>query len=74
MLFYSITKFNNNEKNFKLTTSSPINKIFIVITYHVVSGVGSPMTSTDHLCVRPALMITDLNVLRSMRGFTVKYD
>jgi hypothetical protein len=39
---------------------------------HEQVGGGSPDTSTDHLCVRPALMVTLLKVARSILGFTEK--
>lgn len=39
---------------------------------HTISGAGSPETSTDHLCVRPDLIVTCLNVFRSMRGFSTQ--
>lgn len=38
----------------------------------ISSGAGSPLTSTLHLCVRPALIVTLLNVLRSILGLTEK--
>lgn len=52
-------------------TCSELNKL-LLFTHHVDSGGGSPIISTDHLCVLPALIMTDLNVLRSIRGFTIK--
>jgi len=55
--------------------------IFSVLTNDMLSrqiheqvGGGSPDTSTDHLCVRPALMVTLLKVARSILGFTGKIN
>jgi len=55
--------------------------IFSVVTNDMLSrqiheqvGGGSPDTSTDHLCVRPDLMVTLLKVARSILGFTGRTD
>lgn len=38
----------------------------------LISGGGSPLISTDHLCERPDFIVTLLNVERSILGLTKK--